>query len=94
MGGVAKPGGRPAFIDLTRSVALVDGALAPTWNWKAAEGMYSGERKTTGFNAQVTCDLDGRAVAIGKEPVPGARHEPTRSAPPVSPIKSPIFITR
>ncbi|WP_155338013.1 hypothetical protein [Acrocarpospora corrugata] len=108
MGDVAKPGGRPACIDLTRSVALVvyllrhnvtqdaggavlgvsqatvsrrwdklrkvvgaalhsfipdparqigrgtvlvDGTLAPTWNWKAAEGMYSGKRPASTFKS-------------------------------------------
>jgi hypothetical protein len=58
-----------------RGTVLVDGTLAPTWNWKSATDMYSGKHKKAGFNIQVACDLGGRVAAIGKNPVPGARHD-------------------
>lgn len=57
------------------STALVDGTLAPTWDWKAAKSMYSGKHQTTGFNLQIACTPAGDIAAIGPVPVPGSRHD-------------------
>jgi transposase len=53
---------------------LVDGFLAPTWDWKEAEGMYSDKHGAAGFNIQVAASLAGDVAAVA-EPVPGARHD-------------------
>ena len=57
------------------STLLVDGFLAPVWDWKEATGMYSGKHQDTGFNLQVAATLSGSVVAVGAEPVPGSRHD-------------------
>lgn len=64
----------PAQITGTSTV-LIDGTLAPTWDWKAAEGMYSGKHETTGFNLQLAATPAGHIAAVGPVPVPGARHD-------------------
>jgi hypothetical protein len=53
---------------------LVDGFLAPTWDWKHAQGMYSDKHGEAGFNIQVAASLAGDVAAVGT-PVPGARHD-------------------
>lgn len=53
---------------------LLDGFLAPTWDWKHADGMYSDKHGQAGFNIQVAASLAGDLAAVG-EPVPGARHD-------------------
>lgn len=53
---------------------LVDGFLAPTWDWKHAEGMYSDKHNEAGFNIQVAASISGNIAAVGT-PVPGARHD-------------------
>ncbi len=53
---------------------LVDGFLAPTWDWKHVQGMYSDKHGEAGFNIQVAASLDGDVAAVGT-PVPGARHD-------------------
>lgn len=53
---------------------LVDGFLAPTWDWRHADGMYSDKHGEAGFNIQVAASLDGDVAAVGT-PVPGARHD-------------------
>lgn len=53
---------------------LVDGFLAPTWDWRHAEGMYSDKHGEAGFNVQVAAALCGGIAAVG-DPVPGARHD-------------------
>ena len=55
--------------------ALVDGTIAPTWDWKAVPGLYSGKAGYPGMNLQVAATLSGRVAAIGPVPVPGARHD-------------------
>ncbi|GAA1118006.1 transposase family protein [Nocardiopsis metallicus] len=57
------------------STVLVDGTLAATWDWKTAEGMYSGKHQTTGFNLQIACTPSGDIAAVGPVPVPGSRHD-------------------
>ena len=64
----------PAQITGTSTV-LVDGTLAPTWDFKTAEGMYSGKHETTGFNLQLAATPSGAIAAAGPTPVPGARHD-------------------
>lgn len=56
------------------STVLVDGTLAPTWDWKHRSDLYSGKRHDTGLNLQVAATLGGALVAVGT-PVPGARHD-------------------
>ena len=53
---------------------LVDGFLAPTWDWKHARGMYSDKHQEPGFNIQVAASIAGHLAAIG-DPIPGARHD-------------------
>ena len=53
---------------------LVDGLLAPTWDWRHAQGMYSDKHGEAGFNIQVAASLEGDVAAVGA-PVPGARHD-------------------
>ncbi|MEU5431622.1 transposase family protein [Streptomyces olivoreticuli] len=53
---------------------LVDGFLAPCWDWKAAEQLFSAKHRRTGHNIQVISDLRGRLRAVGR-PLPGARHD-------------------
>ncbi|HEV2344013.1 MAG TPA: hypothetical protein VGS97_07965 [Actinocrinis sp.] len=38
---------------------LVDGFLAPTWDWKHVDGMYCDKHGTTGFNIQVAASIAG-----------------------------------
>ncbi|HEV2640091.1 MAG TPA: transposase family protein [Actinocrinis sp.] len=53
---------------------LVDGFLAPTWDWKNATGMFSAKHDQAGFNIQVATAVRGTLAAVG-DPVPGARHD-------------------
>jgi hypothetical protein len=54
--------------------ALVDGFLAPTWDWKHARGMYSDKHQESGFNIQIAASIAGNLAGVG-DPVPGARHD-------------------
>jgi hypothetical protein len=56
------------------STVLVDGTLAPTWDWSHRDDLYSGKRHDTGFNLQLAATLSGDLVAVGV-PVPGSRHD-------------------
>jgi hypothetical protein len=53
---------------------LVDGFLAPTWDWKEATGLYSDNHGEAGFTIQLATSLAGQIVAVG-HPVPDARHD-------------------
>jgi hypothetical protein len=53
---------------------LVDGFLAPTWDWKDAEDMFSGKHDEAGYNIQVGSAISGDLAAVG-DPIPGARHD-------------------
>jgi len=53
---------------------LVDGFLAPTWDWKHARGMYSDKHGEAGFNIQVAASIGGDLAEVG-DPIPGARHD-------------------
>jgi hypothetical protein len=54
---------------------LVDGTICPTWDWRAIPGLFSSKAGYAGMNIQVGANLDGKLVAIGVEPVHGARHD-------------------
>jgi hypothetical protein len=53
---------------------LIDGFLAPTWDWNHVSGMYSDKHKEAGFNIQVASSIAGDIAAVGA-PIPGARHD-------------------
>jgi len=55
--------------------ALVDGTIAPAWDWKAIPDLFSGKAGYPGMNLQIAATLTGTVAAIGPEPVPGARHD-------------------
>jgi len=54
---------------------LVDGTIAPTWDWAAIPDLYSGKAGYPGINLQIAATLDGRLAAVGPVPVHGARHD-------------------
>lgn len=53
---------------------IVDGTLAPCWSWRDHPELYSGKRKTTGYNLQVACDLYGKLAWVS-DPADGRRHD-------------------
>ncbi len=55
--------------------ALVDGTIAPTWDWAAIPDLFSGKAGYPGMNLQIAATLGGRVAAIGPDPVRGARHD-------------------
>ena len=55
--------------------ALVDGTIAPTWDWNAIPDLFSGKAGYPGMNLQIAATLGGRVAAIGPVPVHGARHD-------------------
>jgi hypothetical protein len=57
------------------STLLVDGTICPTWDWQAIPDLFSGKAGYAGINVQIAATLDGRLVAVGAEPVHGARHD-------------------
>lgn len=57
------------------ATVLVDGTICPTWDWKAIPDLFSGKAGYPGINVQVATTLDGRLIAVGTEPVHGARHD-------------------
>jgi hypothetical protein len=66
---------QPREILSTGGTALVDGTIAPTWDWKAIPDLYSGKAGYPGMNIQIAASLAGQVAAIGPEPVRGARHD-------------------
>ena len=64
----------PAEI-LGNGTALVDGSVAPTWDWAAIPDLFSGKAGYPGMNIQVAATLDGQLGAVGPVPVHGARHD-------------------
>ncbi|HXL17748.1 MAG TPA: transposase family protein [Streptosporangiaceae bacterium] len=54
---------------------LVDGTIAPTWDWAAIPDLYSGKAGYPGMNIQVAATLAGQVAAVGPVPVHGARHD-------------------
>ena len=55
--------------------ALVDGTIAPTWDWAAIPDLFSGKAGYPGMNLQIAATLEGALVAVGPTPVHGARHD-------------------
>lgn len=66
------PGPREILGD---STALVDGTIAPTWDWTAIPDLFSGKAGYPGMNLQIAATPGGRVAAIGPHPVHGARHD-------------------
>jgi hypothetical protein len=58
-----------------KGTALVDGTICPTWDWRAIPELFSAKAGYPGMNIQIAASLDGRLVAVGALPVPGARHD-------------------
>jgi hypothetical protein len=72
---------RPAEILGRKGTALADGTIAPTRDWSAIPGLYSGKAGYPGMNLQVAATLDGQVAAVG--PVPSTAPATTRTpAPP------------
>jgi hypothetical protein len=57
------------------STLLVDGTIAPTWDWRHISDLYSTKHATAGMNIQLAATLDGRLAAVGPKAVHGARHD-------------------
>lgn len=53
---------------------IIDGSLLPCWSWTTHSELYSGKHKTTGFNVQVACDLNGTVTWVS-DPVEGHQHD-------------------
>jgi hypothetical protein len=60
---------------LGRGTALVDGTIAPTWDWKHIPDLFSKKENMAGMNVQVAATVDGKAAAVGPFAVHGARHD-------------------
>jgi hypothetical protein len=60
------------------STALVDGTIAPTWDWAAIPDLFSGKAGYPGMNLQIAATLGGRAAAIGPVPAPGTTRTPSK----------------
>ena len=60
---------------LGTGTALVDGTIAPTWDWKHVPDLFSKKENMAGMNVQVAATLDGNVAAVGPFAVHGARHD-------------------
>ena len=60
---------------LGAGTALVDGTIAPTWDWKHIPDLFSTKENLAGMNVQVAATLNGKVAAIGPFAVHGARHD-------------------
>jgi len=65
----------PAEIAGKDATILVDGTLCPCWDWTVAPNLFSGKHHQAGHNIQIAATLKGDLVAVGPNPVPGARHD-------------------
>jgi hypothetical protein len=68
------------FIPAPRDVlgagtALVDGTIAPTWDWKHIPDLFSAKDDMAGMNIQVAATLVGDVAAVGPFAVHAARHD-------------------
>jgi DDE superfamily endonuclease/Helix-turn-helix of DDE superfamily endonuclease len=62
-------------IELVRGrVCLVDGTITPCWSYEDHQELWSRKHGTTGFNAQLVCQLDGTPIYIS-DPLPGKTHD-------------------
>jgi hypothetical protein len=48
------------------STLLVDGTVAPTWDWSAIPNLYSGKAGYAGMNIQVAATQAGEVAAIAR----------------------------
>jgi hypothetical protein len=60
---------------LGAGTALVDGTIAPTWDWRHIPDLFSKKENMAGMNIQVAATLDGKVAAVGPFAVHGARHD-------------------
>jgi hypothetical protein len=60
---------------LGAGTALVDGTIAPTWDWRHIPDLFSKKENMAGMNIQVAATLDGKVAAVGLFAVHGARHD-------------------
>jgi Helix-turn-helix of DDE superfamily endonuclease len=60
---------------LGAGTALVDGTIAPTWDWKHIPDLFSQKENMAGMNIQVAASLTGQLAAVGPFAVHGARHD-------------------
>lgn len=65
----------PAQVAGNNSTLLVDGTIAPTWDWSAIPDLFSGKAGYAGMNIQIAATMTGQVAAIGPIPVRGARHK-------------------
>jgi hypothetical protein len=65
----------PAQVVGKGGTLLVDGTIAPAWDWASVPDLYSGKAGYPGMNIQVAATLSGDVAAIGPVPVHGARHD-------------------
>lgn len=65
-------------VELSSSV-IIDGSLLPCWSWKTHPKLFSGKHKTTGYNVQAACDLQGRVLWVS-DPLDGSSHDMTALA--------------
>ncbi|MGH8919137.1 MAG: transposase family protein [Actinomycetes bacterium] len=72
----------PAQVAGKKGTVLVDGTIAPTWDWKAIPDLYSGKAGYPGMNLQVAATMSGQVAAVGPVPVHGARHDAHAYAAP------------
>jgi hypothetical protein len=69
----------PAQVAGNNSTLLVDGTIAPTWDWSAIPDLFSGKAGYAGMNIQIAATMTGQVAAIGPIPVRGAPTRRTRS---------------
>ncbi len=69
--------------------ALVDGSVAPTWDWAAIPDLFSGKAGYPGMNIQVAATLDGRWPPSGRFPSTAPATTRTPSPPLARRICSP-----
>lgn len=60
---------------LGAGTALVDGTIAPTWDWKHIPDLFSQKENMAGMNIQIAASLAGQLAAVGPFAVHGARHD-------------------
>lgn len=66
---------RPQQVAGKGATLLVDGTVAPVWDWKAVPDLFSGKAGYPGMNIQIAATMAGRLAAVGPVPVHGARHD-------------------
>ena len=62
--------------------ALVDGTIAPTWDWAAIPDLFSGKAGYPGMNLQIAATLGGRSPRSARTRCAAPGTTPTPSEPP------------